>query len=178
MRIYHNTTLFTKMDTPSHIKFRLSDGDYPDLESKSSPLSSACQNNCQNHQNPFLNDFEACESHSPRESQRYVMDERTRKKFAELIYEMRAQRPYRAFGRLIGVTHPTIKAWENLEGVPDLENLKRVAKFRGETLEEFKLVLAGKQKPSQLEELVQQVRTISKEELAVVLQVIAERVAS
>jgi len=106
------------------------------------------------------------------------MDDRTRKKFAELIYEMRANRPYRAFGRLLGVTHPTVKAWENLEGIPDLENLERVAHFRGETLEEFKLVLAGERKPSRLQELVQQVRTISKEELAVVLQVIAERIAS
>ena len=106
------------------------------------------------------------------------MDDPTRRKFAELIYEMRADRPYRAFGRLLGVTHPTLKAWENLEAIPDLENLERVAHFRGETLEEFKLVLAGKRKPSRLQELVQQVRTISKEELAVVLQVIAERIAS
>lgn len=106
------------------------------------------------------------------------MDDHTKKKFAELIYEMRANRPYRAFGRLLGVTHPTIKAWENLEGIPDQENLERVAKFRGETIEEFKQLLAGKQKPSRLEELVHEVRTISEAELAVILHVIAERIAS
>ncbi|MEG4350246.1 helix-turn-helix transcriptional regulator [Microcoleus sp. LAD1_D3] len=170
------------MDTPSHTKFRFSDGDYPDVESESSlqvqHLPRGYQNNRQNHQHPPHNDSTNPENDSQREPQRYVMDDRTRAKFAEVIYEMRANRPYRAFGRLLGVTHPTIKAWENLEGVPDLENLERVAKFRGETLEEFKLVLAGKRKPSRLEELVQQVRTISKEELAVVLQVIAERIAS
>jgi len=159
------------MDTPSPIKFRFSDGDYPDVESESSLQ-------VQHPPNPSLNDSENYESENPREPQRYVMDDQTRKKFAELIYEMRANRPYRAFGRLLGVTHPTLISWEKLEGVPDLENLERVAKFRGETLEEFKLVLAGKRKPSRLQALVQQVRTISKEELAVVLQVIAERIAS
>jgi len=159
------------MDTPSHIKFRFSEGDYPDVESESSLQ-------VQHPPNPSQNDSENFESDSQREPQRYMMDDRARKKFAELIYEMRANRPYRAFGRLLGVTHPTLISWEKLEGVPDLENLERVAKFRGETLEELKLLLAGKRKPTPLQELVQQVRTISKEELAVVLQVIAERIAS
>src|SRR6476469_1875034 len=159
------------MDTPSHIKFRFSEGYYPDVESESS-------RQFQHPPNPSQNDSENFESDSQREPQRYMMDDRARKKFAELIYEMRANRPYRAFGRLLGVTHPTLISWEKLEGVPDLENLERVAKFRGETLEELKLLLAGKRKPTPLQELVQQVRTISKEELAVVLQVIAERIAS
>ncbi|MEG4518823.1 MULTISPECIES: helix-turn-helix transcriptional regulator [unclassified Microcoleus] len=171
------------MDTPSHINFRFLFDDYPDVETESSlqvpSLPPGSQTNSQSHENnPSQNDSKNSGNRRQRQPQRYVMDDQTKKKFAELIYEMRANRPYRAFGRLLGVTHPTIKAWENLEGVPDLENLKRVAKFRGETLEQFKLVLAGKQKPSQLEQLVQQVRTISKEELAVVLQVIAERIAS
>ncbi|MEG5043447.1 helix-turn-helix transcriptional regulator [Microcoleus sp. B13-B4] len=108
------------------------------------------------------------------------MDDITRKRFAEIIQQMRADRSYRAFARLLKVTHPTIKAWENLEGIPDVENLERIAQFRGETLEEFKQVLAGQRTAtaSLLQELVKQVRTISKEELAVVLQVIAERIAS
>ena len=169
------------MDTPSPTNLRFLPGDYPDVETESSPqvqhLPSGCQNNCQNHQNPFLNDSRNPENVSQSEYQKYRMDDRTRAKFAEVIYEMRANRPYRAFARLLGVTHPTIKAWENLEGIPDLENLERVAKFRGETLEEFKQILAGARKPSRLQELVQQVRTISDEELAVVLHVIAERIA-
>ncbi|MEG4587201.1 helix-turn-helix transcriptional regulator [Microcoleus sp. MOSTC5] len=170
------------MDTPSPINFRFLFDDYPDVETESSlpvlPLATGCLNHSQSHQNPSQNDPNYSGNPRQRELQRYVMDDHTKKKFAELIYEMRANRPYRAFGRLLGVTHPTIKAWENLEKIPDLENLERIAHFRGETLEEFKLVLAGKRKPSRLQELVQQVRTISKEELAVVLQVIAERIAS
>ncbi|MEG4458472.1 helix-turn-helix transcriptional regulator [Microcoleus sp. N9_A1] len=169
------------MNTPSQIKLRFSDGDYSGVESESSPqvqhLPRGSQNNSHHHQNPFLNDFQPCESDRPREFQRYVMDVHTREKFAEVIFEMRANRSYRAFSRLLGVTHPTIKAWENLEGIPDLENLQRVAKFRGETLEEFKQILAGARKPSRLQELVQQVRSISDEELAVILHVIAERIA-
>lgn len=156
----------------------------PDMETEPSQLDvqaqhlpSDCQNDCQKPQNPSQHDSENSENYSQREYQKYVMDVRTREKFAEVIFEMRANRSYRAFSRLLGVTHPTIKAWENLEGIPDLENLERVAKFRGETLEEFKQILAGARKPSRLQQLVQQVRTISEEELAVILHVIAERIA-
>ncbi|NQE36734.1 helix-turn-helix domain-containing protein [Microcoleus asticus] len=175
------------MDTPSQIVFCFLDGHYPNMETavpqsnaQVQHLPSDCQKNSQNPQNSSQNDndTESSESHSPNQSQKYRMDVPTRKRFAEIIQEMRADRSYRSFARLLSVTHPTIKAWENLEGIPDVENLERIAQFRGETLEEFKQFLAGERTASQLQELVKQVRTISKEELAVVLQVIAERIAS
>ncbi|MEG4607621.1 helix-turn-helix transcriptional regulator [Microcoleus sp. F6_B6] len=108
--------------------------------------------------------------------QKHRMDVQAREKFAEVICEMRAGRSYRAFARLLGVSHPTIKAWENLEGIPDRENLERVASLRGETLEEFKEFLGGSRTPSRLQNLLQQVRTIPDDELAVVLRVIADRI--
>jgi|GEM_PF-1022068 len=120
----------------------------------------------------------SCKNDIQSQSQRYRMDQATREKFAEIISEMRANRSYRAFARLLGVTHPTIKAWENLEGIPDQENLERIASFRGETLEEFKQILGGVRQPSRLQKLVQEVRVISHEELSVILHVIAERMSS
>lgn len=108
-------------------------------------------------------------------SQGRYMEAEIRRKFAEVIKEMRGVRSYRAFAKLLGVSHPTIKAWENLEGIPDQESLERVAVLRGESLSEFKEFLGGFRKPSPLQKLVQQVRSISDEELAVLLRAIADR---
>ncbi len=109
-------------------------------------------------------------------SQRREMEAETRKRFAEVIKEMRGIRSYRAFAKLLGVSHPTIKAWENLEGIPDQESLERVATLRGESLSEFKDFLGGFRKPSTLQKLVQQVRAIPDDELAVLLRAIADRI--
>jgi DNA-binding transcriptional regulator YiaG len=43
------------------------------------------------------------------------MEVQAREKFAEAIRSMRAGRSYRAFAKLLGVSHPTIEAWENLD---------------------------------------------------------------
>lgn len=104
------------------------------------------------------------------------MEAQVREKFAEVIKEMRGIRSYRAFAKLLGVSHPTIKAWENLEGIPDQESLERVATLRGESLTEFREFLGGFRKPSALQKLVQQVRSIPDDELAVLLRAIADRI--
>ncbi|MEG4907097.1 helix-turn-helix transcriptional regulator [Microcoleus sp. F8-C4] len=99
-----------------------------------------------------------------------------REKFAEIISQMRGERSYRSFAKFLGVSHPTIKAWENLEGIPDKESLERVASLRGESLEEFQKFLEGSRQPSKLQNLVQQVRTIPDDQLAIVLRAIADRI--
>lgn len=109
-------------------------------------------------------------------SQGRRMESQVRKNFAEVIKEMRGVRSYRAFAKVLGVSHPTIKAWENLEGVPDQENLERVATIRGESLSDFKEFLGGFKKPTSFQKLVQQVRSIPDEELAVLLRAIADRI--
>ncbi len=109
-------------------------------------------------------------------SQERQMEAEARKNFAEVVKEMRGVRSYRAFAKLLGVSHPTIKAWENLEGIPDQESLERVAVLRGESLSEFKEFLGGFRKPSTLQKLVQQVRAIPDDELAVLLRAIADRI--
>ncbi|MDQ2096800.1 MAG: helix-turn-helix transcriptional regulator [Tychonema bourrellyi B0820] len=109
-------------------------------------------------------------------SQERVMESQFRKNFAEVIKEMRGVRSYRAFAKLLGVSHPTIKAWENLEGTPDQESLERVAALRGESLLDFKEFLGGFKKPTSFQKLVQQVRSIPDDELAVLLRAIADRI--
>jgi transcriptional regulator with XRE-family HTH domain len=109
-------------------------------------------------------------------SQGRRMESQVRKNFAEVIKEMRGVRSYRAFAKVLGVSHPTIKAWENLEGVPDQENLERVATIRGESLSDFKEFLGGFKKPTSFQKLVQQVRSIPDDELAVLLRAIADRI--
>jgi transcriptional regulator with XRE-family HTH domain len=104
------------------------------------------------------------------------MESQVRKNFAEVIKEMRGVRSYRAFAKVLGVSHPTIKAWENLEGTPDQESLERVAALRGESLSDFKDFLGGLKKPTPFQKLVQQVRSIPDAELAVLLRAIADRI--
>jgi len=111
-----------------------------------------------------------------RANQGRKMETRAREKFGEVIKEMRGVRSYRTFAKMLGVSHPTIKAWENLEGVPDQENLERVAIIRGESLPEFKEFLGGSRESSTLQRLVQQVRSIPDGDLAVVLRAIADRI--
>jgi hypothetical protein len=48
--------------------------------------------------------------------------------------------------------------------------------LRGESLSDFKDFLGGFRKPSRLQNLVQQVRTISNDELAVILRASADRI--
>jgi len=107
--------------------------------------------------------------------QGHPMELQTRENFAKTVEELRAGRSYRSFAKILGVSHPTIKAWENLEGIPDVESLERVAKLRGESLSEFRSFLDGTREPTSFQKLTQQIRTISDEQLVVVLRVIADR---
>lgn len=113
---------------------------------------------------------------SPKSNQGPGMESQVRKNFAEVIKEMRGARSYRAFARVLGVSHPTIKAWENLEGIPDQESLERVATIRGESLSDFKEFLGGLKKPTPFQKLLQQVRSIPDAELAMLLRAIADRI--
>ncbi|MCU0547277.1 MAG: helix-turn-helix transcriptional regulator [Oscillatoriaceae cyanobacterium Prado104] len=99
----------------------------------------------------------------------------TRKKFARIITDLRGSQSYREFGRKIGISHPTVKAWENLEVIPDTDSLRKIAQLRGETLEEFEVFLGGTREFSLVQRLVQQIHVISKAELAIVLRAVAER---
>ena len=101
-----------------------------------------------------------------------------KEKFAEVIKEMRGGRSYRSFAKIVGVSHPTLKAWETLDGTPDQESLEMVASLRGESISEFKDFLNGSRRPTMLQKLVQQVRSIPDDDLAVLLRAIANRIES
>lgn len=103
------------------------------------------------------------------------MDLQAREKFAQVISELRGTRSYRSFARIIGVSHPTVVAWENVERIPDDESLQKIADLRGESLEEFEAFLRGTREPNEMQRLIQQVHIISDAELAILLRTIAER---
>jgi transcriptional regulator with XRE-family HTH domain len=103
------------------------------------------------------------------------MELAAQEKFAEVVCELRGARSYRSFAKLIGVSHPTIKAWEEMHGIPDTESLEKIAVLRGESLEEFRQYLAGTREPSQMQKIVQQLYVISDTELAILLRAIADR---
>lgn len=98
-----------------------------------------------------------------------------RKKFAQVVRELRGSQGYREFARKIGISHPTVGAWENLKGIPDTESLRKIASLRGETLEEFEAFLGGNCKPDQIQRVIQQIQIMSDIELAIVLKAIAKR---
>lgn len=103
------------------------------------------------------------------------MELQIRQKFGKTVKELRAGRSYRSFAKLLGVSHPTIKAWENLEGIPDVESLEKVAALRDESLSEFRQFLDGTREPSPSQSLIQQILTVPDEQLVAVLRAIANR---
>lgn len=101
------------------------------------------------------------------------MDIEARERFAQVVAELRAGRSYRSFALLLGVSHPTVKAWENMEGVPDLENLEKVATMRGVSLDEFRRWLENE--PTPLQKLISEIKVIPSKNLPEILKIIAER---
>lgn len=104
------------------------------------------------------------------------VDSEARQRFAQVVMELRGNRSYRSFAKILGVSHPTIKAWENLEVVPDVQSFERIAALRGETLSEFREFLAGTRQPTSLQRLIQQIQGIPMNDLAQVLRAIADRI--
>lgn len=96
-----------------------------------------------------------------------------RERFAQVIIELRAGRSYRSFAMLVEVSHPTIKAWENMERVPDLENLEKVAQMRGQSLDEFRRWLENE--PTPLQKLINEIKVIPSKDLPEILKIIAQR---
>ncbi|MBD2386042.1 XRE family transcriptional regulator [Cylindrospermum sp. FACHB-282] len=101
-----------------------------------------------------------------------------RKRFAEVVRDLRAGRKYRAFAKLVGVSHSTIVDWENCNVSVSDANLEKIAFLRGQTLQELKDYVDGKNPISHIDRLLLMVNGASKEQLAVVMRAIAARLES
>jgi transcriptional regulator with XRE-family HTH domain len=103
------------------------------------------------------------------------VDELTRERFAQAVFELRDGREYRTFSRLLGVEHTTVTDWEACRVIPRTKNLEKIANMRGESLSEFMSYLEGKQNASRYDKLVSLVDGCSRGQLVQLLKVIANR---
>ncbi len=102
------------------------------------------------------------------------MDIEEKKRFAEVVKNLRSGRNIRAFAKIVGVSHPTILMWEKGEGEPRREKLERIAELRGESLDNLLDFLSGKQSSPQ-ERVIAAIQGASKEQLAGFLEAIGKR---
>jgi transcriptional regulator with XRE-family HTH domain len=82
---------------------------------------------------------------------------------------------------ILGVSHPTITAWENCEVDPEPENLRKIAELRGQS---FNQLIADLQQPTAIDPFEQlvaklplQIKGMSRSQLSQLLQAIAEGLA-
>jgi transcriptional regulator with XRE-family HTH domain len=101
-----------------------------------------------------------------------------RQRFANLVKNLRSSRNIRGFAHLVGVSHPTVLAWEKCEVAPKRENLERVAELRGESLDQLLSYLEGSDEISPETRLLTVINGASKEQLVFFLRAIAERLES
>lgn len=107
-----------------------------------------------------------------------TMDEEAKKRFAEAVKELRGNRDREEFSKVVGVSRPTIIGWENCKVVPKRESLELIANMRGESLDEFLSFLNGAKRRDPLDRLLNQIAGLSREQLAIVLHAIADRLSS
>jgi transcriptional regulator with XRE-family HTH domain len=80
----------------------------------------------------------------------------------------------REFAELLGVAQSTIAGWEGAKNTPNLENLEKLARIRGQLPEEFVSYLYGRSKGGRMP-LEEQIASLPGLELAALLEAIAAR---
>lgn len=67
----------------------------------------------------------------------------SRQRLSETVARLRGDRSMRQFAKDVGVSFPAARSWEEGESFPNLDNLEKIAKLDGKTLEEFLEYLRG-----------------------------------
>jgi transcriptional regulator with XRE-family HTH domain len=108
------------------------------------------------------------------------MDALAKDKLAKLVKELRKDLSQKEFAKALGVTYSAIQSWENAEVTPGAENLMRIAKAAGYSLEELISYLNGKpvESPTNVEKLVAQIKTMPTKELAEVARAVGDRLSA
>ncbi|MDG2989496.1 helix-turn-helix domain-containing protein [Candidatus Synechococcus calcipolaris G9] len=91
---------------------------------------------------------------------------------AKIVKQARGNKSYRAYGRLLGVSGTTVQGWENLQYVPERENLVKIATDAGYTLEELIEYLDGEMPNPNFgakEQALKYLRLLPRDELVQVL---------
>lgn len=104
-----------------------------------------------------------------------------RESFARIIKTWRGNEKVRPFARKLGISHTTLIAWEKVESDPNFESLARVARMRGQTVEQLMQEVRGEQPSAPLDSTEDFLRTVTevarvmnRQQLAQLLQAIAK----
>jgi transcriptional regulator with XRE-family HTH domain len=100
----------------------------------------------------------------------------SRKKLADIIKKARGNDSLTAFGKRINVSYMAVSKWESGASMPDRENLEKIAVITGYTLEGLIEYLEGKkQRPSNIDSIISEIRNMEFRQLAVVDKAISDR---
>jgi len=109
------------------------------------------------------------------------MTQEEREKLAVIVRKLRGRRSKRIMAEILGVSHPTITAWENSEVDPEPENLRKIAELRGQSFNQLIADLQQSTPIDPFEELLAklplQIKGMSRSQLSQLLQAIAEGLA-
>jgi transcriptional regulator with XRE-family HTH domain len=72
------------------------------------------------------------------------VDELFRKNLARVVIEARGDSNQREFGEKLGISQSTVAGWEQGNNIPNLENLIKIARLRGQLPEELLAELFGR----------------------------------
>lgn len=94
-------------------------------------------------------------------------------RLAALVQELRGSLTQVQLGKKLGVDRSTISLWESAHSYPDPENLSKLARLKGWTLEQLEDYLLEGQLPTEdpLEQILRKIRTLPSESLAQVAAV-------
>jgi transcriptional regulator with XRE-family HTH domain len=105
------------------------------------------------------------------------MNKEGRKKLIAIVKQARGSMSQRGFGILLGVSATAVQSWEKGDSVPDIQNLAQIAAKADYTMEELLNYLGSKPviKPSEVNQMIKQIRSMPISEVAVIAQVAMDR---
>lgn len=104
---------------------------------------------------------------------RFLMDSFAQERLSSLIKNLRGERSQRNFAKSIGVSYASIRTWEEGESMPSVTNLKKIASYSNQSVEQLLDYLSGSEDKSSkndlpvfttADEVIPYLRQISKQE--------------
>jgi len=99
------------------------------------------------------------------------LDESVLERLTEIVREVRGDRSQRDLADLFAVSQSTIHGWETGKSLPDLRNLEKIARLRGQLTEQLVADLYGRNTQASIQ---QQIESMNNRERAWLLMLIAQ----
>jgi transcriptional regulator with XRE-family HTH domain len=110
-----------------------------------------------------------------------TMTQESKERLSALIKRLRGALTQKEFAKRLGVTTGAIQAWENAEVTPGGNNLLRIAREAGYTLEDLMIYLEGENpalEPGEIEHLIRRIYTMPPKQLARIGRVVSDRLVA